>query len=99
MGFLRTIVNRIRHGYKIAEDVYLVGGTRDSDIVRFKGRKIEIFAERQVGKPSVFIYPSKNRKWLPPHEHDPVPDADYKTIVDAVMKNYERRGEIVECRW
>ncbi len=98
MRLLRTIVERIKHGYKIAEECYLAGGTRDSDIVRFKDRKIEIFMERQPGKPSMLIYPSKNRRWLPPHEHDPVSDADYSFVIDAVVKHYEQRGEMVELR-
>jgi len=99
MKFFRTLVERIKQGYKIADECYLAGGTRDSDVIRFKDRKIEIFMERQPGKPSMLIYPSQNRRWLPPHQHDPVSDEDYKFIIGVVVRHYEQRGEVVECRW
>ena len=99
MKFLHTLVERVRHGYKIADDCYIAGGTRDSIIIKFKNRKIEIFMERQPGKPSMLIYPSKNRKWLPPHQHDPVSDIDYHFIIDTLVKSFQSDGEVVECRW
>ena len=98
MKFLRLLAERIKHGYKISDDCYLCGGSRDYDVVKFKGRKIEIFMERQPGKPSIFIYPSKDRKWLPPYEDDPISDADYNFIIDVIVKHYEQRGEVVERR-
>ncbi len=98
MKIFRVLAERIKHGYRIADDCYLVGGSRDYDVIKFKDRKIEIFMERQPGKPSMLIYPGKDRKWLPPHEHDPVSDADYKFIINAVARHYEQRGEVVKCQ-
>ena len=98
INVLRTIAERIKHGYKIAEDCYLAGGGRDEDIIEFKGRRLRIYSERFPGKPSMLIYPSKDTKWLPPHEHEPVSDADYHFIIDAVAKHFEKHGETVECQ-
>ncbi|MBI2885552.1 MAG: hypothetical protein HYY15_05215 [Candidatus Omnitrophica bacterium] len=98
MKLFRTLVGYVKQALKIriAKDCYIVGGTRDSVLVEFKGRKIEIFMERFPGKPSILIYPSKDRKWLPPHEHEAVSDADYDFIVKTVVGNFEKYGETVE---
>ena len=98
MRVFRILSERIKQGLKIAEDCYLVGGTRDSVIIKFKGRRIEVFMERLPGKPSRLIYPSKQRRWLPPHGSEPVTDAEYEYIIDAVAKDFEHRGEVVERR-
>ena len=92
-------MERIRHGYKIAEDCYLAGGSRNEDVVEFKERKLRIYSERFPGKPSMIIYPEKDRKWLPPHENEIVSDADYKFIINAVAKHFEKHGEEVKCQW
>ncbi len=100
MKFFRTIAERIKHGYKIADDCYIAGGGRDELIVEFKGKKLQISMERLAGgKPNRVIYPSKDRKWLPPHEHEAVSDVDYHFIIDAVVKSFESDGEVVECQW
>jgi hypothetical protein len=99
MKFFRVLAERIRHGYRIADDCYIAGGGRDELIVELKSKKIRITYESLPGKPSMLIYPSKDRKWLPPHEHQAVSDADYHFIIDAVVKSYEKDGETVECQW
>lgn len=86
------------HGVEIEQNLYLKTESRDSYVATYRGRRIKVYTEMLSGKPNRIVYSERRKKWLPPHEIEPVSDADYTFIIDAVVKHFEKHGETVECQ-
>jgi len=54
--------------------------------------------ERLRGKPDRVIYKGADPKWLSPHESESISEEQYKFILNALVKHFEKLGEIVECQ-
>ncbi len=96
---IRLIIDRLKHGYRIAENCYLISGTRDELFVACGDRKVKFEMEYLRGKPDrIIIYKRAGEKWLPPHETESISDDQYQFILNALVQHFEKLGEVVECR-
>ena len=95
---IKLIISRLKHGYKIAENCYLVSGTRDELVVACGDHKVKFYMERLRGKPDRIIYKGAEKKWIPPHENKPISDEQYQFVLNALVKHFEKLGEVVEYR-
>ena len=92
---IRLIVNRLKHGYKIADNCYLVSGGRDELVVACGDHKVKFYMGR--GKRHRITYKDANKKWIAPYEYESISDDQYQFILDALARHFEKLGEVVEC--
>lgn len=59
---------------------------------------MKTYMERLRGKPDRVIYKGADPKWLPPHENESISEEQDKFILNALVKHFEKLGEIVECQ-
>jgi hypothetical protein len=95
---IKLIIDRLKRGYRIADNCYLVSGTRDELVVACGDRKVKFCMERLRGKPNRIIYKRADKKWLPPHESESISDDQYQFILNALVDHFEKLGEVVECQ-
>jgi len=95
---IQKLVERLKYGYKIDENLYLSAPSKDELVVTYGKRKTKIYMEILSGKPDRIIYIDKGAKWLPPYENEPMSEQEYQFIIDAIVRHFERLGEEVESR-
>lgn len=94
---INKYISRLKHGYKIGEDLYLTSPSKDELIVANKNRKLKIYFERFPSKPDRVLYKSDEINYLPPHDDEVVTEKEYQYILNAVVKHFENLGEEVKC--
>ena len=67
-------------------------------VVACGDHKVKFYMERLVGKPDRIIYKAAGKKWISPHENEPISDEQYQFVLSALVKHFEKLGEVVECR-
>ena len=98
INWLKIIISRLKHGYEIADNCYLVSGGRDGLVVSCGDRKARVYMERLRGKPDRVIYKDAEPKWLPPYENERISNEQYSFILKALVKHFEELGEVVELQ-
>jgi len=83
----------------IADNCYLIGGSRDDFVVACGDHKVKIYIEHLSGKPhKLIIYKDADKKWLEPHENESISVEQHQFILDALVKHFEKLGNVVEVQ-
>jgi hypothetical protein len=67
-------------------------------VVACGDRKVKFYMERLRGKPDRVIYKEDEPRWLAPYENKPISDEQYQFVLNALVKHFEKLGEVVECQ-
>ena len=96
---IQKYIHRLKYGYEITDDLYLSSPSKDEFVITdANNRKLKIYFECLAGLPDIVLYKSDNIRYLPPYENEIISEQQYQYIINAVIKHFERLGEVVEYK-
>lgn len=99
MNIINKVIDRIRYGCKLAENLYRIGGTRDTIDLLYKGKKIVIYKEHLAGNPSLIIYAGYSKKEIDKQEKGSITDDEFRTIIELLEKSIKRTCHSIYVKW
>lgn len=98
MKIIEKINQWIKIGKEIEKDLYIKPESRDTFIATFQNHKMRIYIERLSGKPNRIVYKTKEKKWLPPFDHELISEEQNEFIINALVNHLKKVGYDVEIQ-
>lgn len=99
MNLIQKIIERLKMGYKLADDLYAIGGTRDTVELFYKKTKITIYKERLMRKSSLVFYAGYSKQKIDKQQKGFMSDEEFRNIIEILKKRAEKFGENVTIDW